>query len=93
MQARRAAGERHQLHVLQIRPQAHFRGKDSHRFQFLPSREYAAVASTRALGHGKFENISDVVYVSPERFDANETAGIAQEISAINARLRNEGRR
>ena len=93
LQARKSADERHQLHLLQIRPQAQFRAGDANRFQFLPSADYAAVASTRALGHGRFQGISDVVYVSPERFDKMETADIAKEISQINAQLRSEGRK
>jgi len=93
LQARKAATDRHQLHVLQIRPQAHFREGHADRFAFLPSSDYAAIASTRALGHGRFNGISDVVYVSPDRFDASATAGIAAEIGAINAKLRAEGRK
>jgi len=93
LQARKSADERHELHLLQIRPQAQFREGNPERFQFLPSSEYAAVASTRALGNGRFRGISDVVYVSPDRFDTSETAEIAREISLINARLHADGRK
>jgi len=80
LRARTAPDERHQLHLLQIRPQAQVaRGRlaEDH-FRFLPSADYAAVASTRALGHGRFEGITDVVYVSPERFDTAKTSAIAE---------------
>jgi len=94
VRARQTAGERHQLHLLQIRPQAQVsRDGLTDNVRFLPSAEYAAVASTRALGHGRFEGISDVVYVSPERFDVGQTEAIAAEISRVNAALHAEGRK
>jgi len=93
LKARKEAGARHQLHLLQIRPQAQFQSKQADRFEFLPSSDYAAVASKRALGHGRFENITDVVYVSPERFNKAQTAQIAAEIGQLNRQLQEEGRR
>jgi hypothetical protein len=93
LKARRSVHERHQLHLLQIRPQATFAQGANERFQFLPSDEYAAVASTRALGHGRFEGVKDVVYVSPERFEKSVTTDIANEIATINKRLQAEGRK
>jgi hypothetical protein len=49
-------------------------------------------SSTRALGHGHVREISDVVYVRPERFDRSLTATIAREVGALNAELAREGR-
>ena len=86
----------HELHVLQLRPQAALSANNAARalrFRYLPTKQYAAVTSKHALGHGRFENISDVVYVSPERFDAAQTQSIAAEIHQINATLRREGRK
>jgi len=91
--ARKSADKKHELHLLQIRPQAQFQKFSSDRFQFLPSEDYAAVASTRALGHGRFDSIQDVVYVSPERFKQDSTAAIAEEIGAINATFHEAGRK
>jgi len=93
LRLRQAAHDKHELHLLQIRPQAQVTAKAADRFQFLPSAEYAAVASARALGHGRFDGIADVVYVSPERFDTTKTAEIATEISAINSHLHAAGRK
>ena len=93
LEARRAPDARHRLHLLQIRPQANFPPNTGERFGFLPSSDYAAVASARALGHGRFDGIRDVVYVSPERFDKMSTSEIAREISAVNSRLQAEGRK
>jgi len=93
LKARKTSDERHQLHLLQIRPQAQMHQTQADHFRFLPSAQYAAVASERALGHGRFEGISDVVYVSPDRFDTANTTEIAREISEINASLQAQGRK
>jgi len=96
LKLRKSAEERHQLHILQIRPQAELqtaKAANALRFQYLPDEEHAAVTSRRALGHGRFEGISDVLYVSPDRFDRTNTAEIAREISSINAALVAEGRK
>ena len=95
LKARASADEKHQLHLLQIRPQAKYSRRTTPRAasRYLPSAEYAAVASSRALGHGRFDGIRDVVYVSPERFDRARTAEIASEISALNAAMQAEGRK
>jgi hypothetical protein len=46
-----------------------------------------------ALGNGIRRDVSDIVYVRPERFDRARTREIAEELSAINARLVEDGRR
>jgi hypothetical protein len=38
----------------------------------------------QGMGNGKIENIRDVVYVDPEKFDKLKTKQIAHEISEIN---------
>lgn len=93
LKARKAAGSRHELHLLQIRPQANVNSTGREALGFLPSKDYAAVASSSALGHGRFDGICDVVYVSPERFNSDDTQAIANEISGINAALQSEGRK
>ncbi|MBU1140457.1 MAG: phosphoenolpyruvate synthase/pyruvate phosphate dikinase [Proteobacteria bacterium] len=49
--------------------------------------------STACLGHGRFENMADIVVVRPDTFNAAETQKIAEEISALNSRLQAEERR
>ncbi len=49
--------------------------------------------SKTALGNGFFDDIRDVVYVPPERFDKSKTAEIAREIGEINQTLEAEGRK
>lgn len=41
----------------------------------------------RGMGHGKIENIRDVVYVDPDKFDKMKTRQMAQEISRINREM------
>jgi hypothetical protein len=52
----------------------------------------AVVGSEIAMGNGITENIRDVVFVRPERFAAQHTPAIAQEIGEINRKLREENR-
>lgn len=63
------------------------------RFHYLPDAEYAAMASTQALGNGQFKDVRDVVYVSPDRFDKSATHDVAASISKLNAQLGAEGRK
>jgi len=93
LKLRKSAAERHELHLLQIRPQAQVAGQKATglRFQYLPDAEYAAVTSTKALGNGRFDGICDVVYVSPEVFDRAKTDDIAREISQLNEVLTKDG--
>ena len=48
--------------------------------------------SRHALGNGKYDNISDIVYVKPQAFQINATEQMADEIGRINAVLSREKR-
>ena len=52
----------------------------------------AFLTSASALGTGWIENVCDIVYLRPEKFDSLKTREIAKQITALNARLRKEGR-
>ena len=52
----------------------------------------AIVESSSALGIGWTEGVQDVIYLRPENFDTMSTRKIADEITALNARERAEGR-
>lgn len=45
------------------------------------------VASNRVMGNGIVENVYDVVFVKPEKFDKKDTPEIAHEIDSINKEL------
>ncbi|MCF8056639.1 MAG: phosphoenolpyruvate synthase/pyruvate phosphate dikinase [Desulfocapsa sp.] len=48
--------------------------------------------SRACLGHGRFENIADILLVKAESFDAGATREIAAEINSLNGRLKAEER-
>ncbi|MCG8481569.1 MAG: phosphoenolpyruvate synthase [Spirochaetales bacterium] len=53
----------------------------------------AVCASTHAMGNGLFQDLYDVVYVDPKRFDVTATERMAQEIGELNAQIKRENRR
>ncbi|NMB73453.1 MAG: phosphoenolpyruvate synthase, partial [Bacteroidales bacterium] len=48
------------------------------------------VYSEMALGHGNFENLSDVIYLKPETFNASKTSLIAERIEKLNQKMKAE---
>lgn len=52
----------------------------------------ALVASTQVMGNGTRGDLSDVVYLKPEAFEAKATRQIAGEVEELNRRLAAEGR-
>ena len=46
----------------------------------------------RGMGNGKIENIRDVVYVDPAKFDKMKTKQMAKEISQLNKKFEAEGK-
>ena len=79
------------FHVLQIRPissdsldtEVDWNGVDD---------SGAFLRSGSALGTGWVTDVKDIVYIPKERFDKMETKAMADEIAAINNRMRDEGR-
>jgi hypothetical protein len=83
-------GAPHELGFLQIRPMSIAVHADEIADV---GAEQAICISHQSLGHGQTESVSDVVYVRPGGFNRALTAEIADEIGAINERLRAEERR
>ena len=83
--------EPHEFAFLQIRPMV-FGGtvEDVELGGVKP--DGAIVLSNGALGHGYVENVKDIVYVRPDRFDRGRTRDIATEIDTLNGRLQEAGR-
>ncbi|KAG8458317.1 hypothetical protein KFE25_005164 [Diacronema lutheri] len=94
---RKNASENHELVMLQIRPMPQLipdsKSTKALRFSYLPSTQHAAVTSKHALGHGRFNGITDVVYVPPGAFSTDASAQIAREIGTVNAALRKAGKK
>ncbi len=81
----------HELAFLQIRPLVFGTTQDECDLSRInPDRVVCSCA--RALGHGRMENIRDLIYVDPEKFDRSKTVAIASEIGAYNAQLTQAGR-
>lgn len=79
------------FNFLQIRPMA----ADDQRFEVeitREERESAFCHSSQALGNGKNEDISDIVYVKPKDFKPESTVEMAQEINRLNGILTKERR-
>ncbi|MBW2200616.1 MAG: phosphoenolpyruvate synthase/pyruvate phosphate dikinase [Deltaproteobacteria bacterium] len=72
--------------ILQIKPMA--AGDEYFDVQISDDDIHRAFCySTQSLGHGQIEEIADIVYVKPDRFDPSATVQIASEISRLNAVL------
>ncbi len=85
------------FYLLQIRPFAGRAGsarsgvREPARIRF--HRGDQLCASRRSLGNGVEEDLADVVYVRPERWDAARNKAIAAEVGELNQHLSAEGRR
>ena len=55
--------------------------------------DHILAASDQAMGNGLFEEIYDLVYVDPDRFDVGRSVEVAREVGQINKKLAAEGRR
>ena len=55
--------------------------------------ERTVVASHHALGNGRLDDITDVVFVPPDAFDPAATHDMAAELERVNRRLMADGRR
>jgi len=49
--------------------------------------KYVFIKSDRALGNGVIDNIQDIVYISPDKFDSSKTIEIANEVGEVNKKL------
>ncbi len=80
----------HRFGFLQIRPLA--MSSDGAKLSADDLTEGNPLVSTEvALGNGRYDDLTDVVYVPPERFDRAVTVAIAAEVADLNARLKKAG--
>lgn len=80
------------FNLLQIRPMA----TRQHHMDVEISQEdidAAVCYSTQALGNGSLEDVADIVYVNPDKFDSALTVEIAAEIGRINHQLVQQSRK
>ncbi len=84
-------GEPRRFGFLQIRPMASARENSALDLDQVP-RESVLCSTSTALGTGVYEEVQDIIYVRPDRFDAGQTMAIAEEVGRINFQLKEEGR-
>jgi hypothetical protein len=56
-------------------------------------REDCLLLTEKGMGNGMIDNISDVIYVDPLKFDRTRTLSIAQELDTLNSMIQSEDRR
>ena len=79
------------FNVLQIRPIASAAAQTNMDWDKVDSNE-ALIYSESALGTGYVENITDVIYLRQENFNPAKTQIMAEEVTRLNAQMREAGR-
>lgn len=87
----RGEGKPDRFSVLQIRPISVDTRKSEVNWDDV-AEDDAVLRSGNALGTGWIEGVTDIVYLRREAFDTLRTREMAREISALNVRMRDEGR-
>jgi len=83
---------RARLGFLQVRPMAGI-GEQVRVPETPPAGWATLVGSERAMGNGILEDVADVIYVRPDRFELKDSGAVAMDIEGMNQRLLDEGRR
>ena len=78
------------FYLLQIRPMVDVKS-DVHIYLSEIRPETILLQSNNALGHGQMDDITDVVYVKTDGYNAGNNPLIAEEISRINAKFLDRG--
>jgi hypothetical protein len=86
------AGPPPRLGFLQVRPMAGM-GERVRVPEAAPAGWRTLLSSDRVMGNGAFEEIADVVYVRPGRFELKDSRAAAADIERINQRFLDQGRR
>lgn len=80
-----------QFYLLQVRPIVENNIELKEDLSVIPDEELI-LRSPLALGQGVYDDLTDVVYVRPECWDAAQSNAIRREIADINAHMTEEGR-
>jgi hypothetical protein len=57
------------------------------------NKEDIVLLAEKSMGNGKIDDIQDVIYVDPDKFDKTRTCEMVAEIDRLNYRMRQEGRK
>ena len=79
------------FNVLQIRPIASAAAETNMDWNSVDP-ESALIYSQSALGTGYVEGVQDIIYLRSENFDPSKTQIIADEVTRLNSKMREEGR-
>jgi CheY-like chemotaxis protein len=74
------------FHFLQIRPIVETQEKNIVKIDVCKPEE-TIITSLHALGNGIIENLKDIIYVKPDKFDPADTKMIAETIDKLNSRF------
>lgn len=80
------------LYLLQVKPLVR-NAADHHIDPATLDRSNLFLYTTKGMGNGIVEDVTDIVYISPDRFDRLKTEAMAAEIAALNKALKAENRR
>ncbi|MBR5924786.1 MAG: phosphoenolpyruvate synthase, partial [Bacteroidales bacterium] len=83
--------EKRIFHLLQIRPISTDSMKAEVDWKDIDD-SHALLRSNCALGTGWIPDLKDIIYLRKDAFDKMRTVEIAEELKALNTRMRNEGR-
>ena len=84
-------GQARQFSMLQMRPLGLRRESDSIEIEDVADSRLVC-RSERALGHGVYDDIKDIVYVDAEKFDRARSGEAADEIAVFNGKLADQRR-
>ncbi|HJX70447.1 MAG TPA: hypothetical protein VJ346_00800, partial [Bacteroidales bacterium] len=57
------------------------------------NKDSIVLLAEKSMGNGKIDDIQDVIYVDPEKFDNTRTCDMVSEIDQLNYKMRQEGRK
>lgn len=79
------------FYLLQIKPMLGNIGEYSIDLNQI-DKQSILIYAEKSMGNGRIENISEIIYVKPESFDKLKTREIADEIEALNLKMKNKKR-
>ncbi|MCX7027067.1 MAG: pyruvate, phosphate dikinase [Spirochaetes bacterium] len=80
------------LYILQLKPLIHLEDKVRVEVPKVISKE-SFIYSEKAMGNGREQGLTDIVWVDPELFDRSKTEEMASEIGRLDAEIKAQGRK
>ena len=85
-------GQELQVKLLQVRPVGEYSEDDSTTMEKVSEEINTMIlTSSKALGSGSFDGMNYIIHVPSATFDSAKTKNMAEEISRLNSRIKNEG--